>query len=87
MKKCRHCGKKANRPRGLCWNCYYDPAIGALYPSQNNQGPKPEPTEEDLNKMIAARYATMPRANNDTEWKPAGYRGRTLAKRGRGRDV
>lgn len=24
---CRHCGrKKVNRPKGLCWPCYYSPA-------------------------------------------------------------
>lgn len=22
-----------NRPRGLCWNCYYTPGVKALYPS------------------------------------------------------
>ena len=31
---CRHCRKaNANRPRGLCWCCYYTPGIRALYPS------------------------------------------------------
>lgn len=31
---CRHCGvKRANRPRGLCWACYYTPEISARYPS------------------------------------------------------
>lgn len=31
---CRHCGRKSvNRPRGLCWNCYYTPAVAVLYPS------------------------------------------------------
>ncbi len=25
---CRHCQrKKANRPRGLCWTCYYTPGL------------------------------------------------------------
>lgn len=34
MKPCRHCQvRKANRPRGLCWRCYYTPGISALYPS------------------------------------------------------
>lgn len=32
-KRCVHCKvKPVNRPRGLCWNCFYDPAIQALYP-------------------------------------------------------
>jgi hypothetical protein len=31
---CRHCeAKPANRPRGLCWGCYYNPGVLALYPS------------------------------------------------------
>jgi hypothetical protein len=31
---CRHCKKtKANRPRGLCWSCYYKPGVRELYPS------------------------------------------------------
>ena len=32
--KCRHCGKaRVNRPRGLCWSCYYRPGVRDLYPS------------------------------------------------------
>jgi hypothetical protein len=31
---CRHCKKtKSNRPRGLCWSCYYKPGVRDLYPS------------------------------------------------------
>jgi hypothetical protein len=31
---CRHCGKaKCNRPRGLCWSCYYAPGVRDHYPS------------------------------------------------------
>ncbi len=31
---CRHCVKRpVNRSRGLCWTCYYTPAIRDLYPS------------------------------------------------------
>jgi hypothetical protein len=31
---CRHCQKSnANRPRGLCWTCYYTPGIREQYPS------------------------------------------------------
>lgn len=31
---CRHCAKsKVNRPRGLCWSCYYTPGVKELYPS------------------------------------------------------
>jgi hypothetical protein len=31
---CRHCGHgPANRPRGLCWTCYYTPGLRDRYPS------------------------------------------------------
>ena len=31
---CRHCHQsKVNRPRGLCWSCYYKPGVRELYPS------------------------------------------------------
>lgn len=31
---CKHCGQsKVNRPRGLCWSCYYRPGVKELYPS------------------------------------------------------
>ena len=31
---CRHCGHcKVNRPRGLCWHCYYTPGLKEQYPS------------------------------------------------------
>jgi hypothetical protein len=31
---CRHCGRvPVNRPRGLCWSCYYTPGLRERYPS------------------------------------------------------
>jgi hypothetical protein len=31
---CRHCKRaKVNRPRGLCWSCYYTAGVRAKYPS------------------------------------------------------
>ena len=31
---CRHCSQsKVNRPRGLCWSCYYTPGVKDMYPS------------------------------------------------------
>jgi hypothetical protein len=31
---CRHCQQSnVNRPRGLCWTCYYTPGVRELYPS------------------------------------------------------
>src|SRR6267378_2505821 len=53
---CRHCQKTlANRPRGLCWSCYYRPGVRDLYPSTskfarrgicdfNGRTPLPTPT-------------------------------------------
>lgn len=50
---CRHCKKcNVNRPRGLCWGCYYTPGIKELYPSTSPLGRrglglgnrKPKPT-------------------------------------------
>jgi len=39
MKLCRHCQKtKANRPRGLCWSCYYRPGVREQYPSESKYG-------------------------------------------------
>lgn len=36
---CRHCQKvKSNRPRGLCWTCYYTPGVRDLYPSTSKYG-------------------------------------------------
>lgn len=40
---CRHCGaRKVARPRGLCWPCYYLPAVRDRYPAStskfNNRG-------------------------------------------------
>ena len=53
---CRHCQKvRSNRPRGLCWSCYYSPGVRDLYPSTskfarrgvrdfNGRARLPEPT-------------------------------------------
>jgi hypothetical protein len=31
---CRHCQRSnVNRPRGLCWSCYYNPAVRTRFPS------------------------------------------------------
>lgn len=32
--QCRSCNKvRANRPRGLCYSCYYKPAVREMFPS------------------------------------------------------
>lgn len=36
---CQHCNSmRANRPRGLCWTCYYAPGRRDLYPSTSKYG-------------------------------------------------
>jgi hypothetical protein len=36
---CRHCHRmKSNRPRGLCWSCYYTPGVREQYPSTSKFG-------------------------------------------------
>ncbi|MBX7106601.1 MAG: hypothetical protein K1X57_21170 [Gemmataceae bacterium] len=50
---CRHCHRcRINRPRGLCWGCYYTPGVRERYPSTskfayrgvgNNTGVAPLP--------------------------------------------
>ena len=52
---CKHCARsKVNRPRGLCWSCYYTPGVREQYPSTSKfarrghgvfQGPVPLPPE------------------------------------------
>lgn len=37
---CRHCGRpKVNRPRGLCWTCFYAPGVRDKYPSESKFHP------------------------------------------------
>jgi len=55
MNQCRHCRRRpANRPRRLCWNCYYAPGVRDRYPSAAQHASKqlatanvePPPPEE-----------------------------------------
>ena len=55
---CRHCLKsQVNRPRGLCWTCYYAPGVKDQYPSTskyarrgagNFNGSTPPPTRPTI---------------------------------------
>jgi hypothetical protein len=39
--KCQHCGQfNINRPRKLCFKCYYTPGIKELYPSTSKYTPR-----------------------------------------------
>ena len=72
---CRHCGaKRAIRPRGLCWGCYYAPGVKALYPpgSANPATAKylgarfrggadpPGETPADVDRLVAEQRANLP---------------------------
>lgn len=36
---CRHCGRRPpNRPRGLCWTCYYTPGLRDQFPPTSKFG-------------------------------------------------
>lgn len=57
---CRHCRANAvNRPRGLCWHCYYTPGVKDLHPSTSKYARRGTP-----NFCHAAR-STFPVA-----WRP-----------------
>ena len=61
-KTCRHCHKRpAWRPRGLCWSCHRNTAIRALYPIESKYAPKREPTEAELDLLIAERMRNLPK--------------------------
>lgn len=60
---CRHCQKKkAIRPRGLCWRCYYRPGVLELYPSTSKYAPKTAAvkTVADYEAILAAEYTKSP---------------------------
>lgn len=60
---CRHCGTKiATRPRRLCHACYADRSVRDLYRPESKYAPNlaPEPTEEELDRMIAEQMAALP---------------------------
>jgi len=63
---CQHCGRlQASRPRQLCYKCFPDRNIRNRYPSGNpgaNGGNKwaGEPTEAEVEALIAAQLPTMP---------------------------
>ncbi len=51
---CRHCGERpANRPRGLCFQCYYLPGVRRLYPTTSKYSPTGEPTAEEVERCVA----------------------------------
>lgn len=72
---CRHCGlRRSNRPRGLCWSCYCDPAVRRATPSvsayANRGGDWQESTRERPVAAVPLRC-------------PPGSKGRVAELRGR----
>ena len=62
-KKCRNCkARHVNRPRGLCFTCYYKPGIRHQFPSESKfAGYKwQEPTEAELDALIAHQLRHLP---------------------------
>ena len=60
--RCRHCPRRACRPRGLCSVCYEVPAIRAMYarrPSRRKCD-GPEPTGAELDALIAEQMKNLP---------------------------
>ena len=58
---CRHCSQpKVNRPRGLCWSCYYTPGVKELYPPTSKYAPTGEPTAAEVEALIAEQSANLP---------------------------
>lgn len=61
---CLFCGRKPmTRPRGLCWKCYETPGVRGGFPkdpASNQPDDMHEPTEAELEALIAAQRPTMP---------------------------
>jgi len=64
MAVCRHCQRKrANRPRGLCWACYYAPGVREQYPSTSKFAPKE-------NSYQSERLASLGTPERPTPYPP-----------------
>lgn len=58
---CRHCSKaKVNRPKGLCWSCYYTPAVRDLYPSTSKYARRVLPNFSGARPAPAAPTTAAP---------------------------
>lgn len=48
--RCRHCGRaNPNRPKGLCWTCYYRPGVREQYAPVSPHGRRSKP---DVNGAV-----------------------------------
>jgi hypothetical protein len=58
---CRHCQRvRMNRPRGLCWACYYTPTIRDSYPSTSKFARRGIDDFNGLARLPAQPTRTMP---------------------------
>lgn len=58
---CRHCQKcKVNRPRGLCWSCYYRPGVRDLYPSTSKYAHRGVGNKTGVQSLPSAPTDTEP---------------------------
>ena len=58
---CVHCGvKKTIQARGLCRFCWNRPRIREMYPVIMDTAPRREPTEEELDAIIAEQRKCLP---------------------------
>jgi len=80
---CRHCNRKfVNRPRGLCWTCWYTPGVRALYPSTSKfarrgvpdycgRSPLPSPTAAPPGSPEKVAVLEARAARGQALWHPA----------------
>lgn len=54
---CRHCNRPrtGNRPRGLCWTCYYTPSVRDHYPPRADRVPVKNPSPPALADGVLLR--------------------------------
>lgn len=71
---CKHCPQEANANRGLCNRCYKNKRIRDLYPVLTEE---PEPTQEELDRIIAEQEQTLPRTRRYRKPKAQPRLGRT----------
>lgn len=86
---CRHCRRPSvNRPRGLCWTCYYEPGVRDLFPVTSKYAPLATrgegdrgPSDEELDALCAAEplpeLPPEPRPPLDGPARRTGLRPRT----------
>lgn len=63
---CRHCNqKKANRPRDLCWACYYTPGIRDLYPPTSKFARRSDRGNTNSDSPLPAEPTAAPPGSKD----------------------